>query len=314
MCRNFADETHTRTHEGFISFFVYIYYILKDIDCKAKKHKSFYQILVGGFLMEMNTFYQYPTFLDLFDLTNDEKMTFVHIYDLFKISKKNDWKDTEGRIFVQASRKYIASKVHRSVATTIKYIKKLARLGLIFESWSGQGSCKKIYIPEDFIIKEYKSKKENTAAPESAAKNNRYKSSKKVKSNNSFDTEKINDVKNIIRETISNEEIQDILRASKCDLNVIQEAYTYTKSKRNIKDLTAYLIETINNGWYKHIPTSSTNDLYFSKPSKFVNFKQRDWNFNALEELERLKLKEQLGEQIDQDRKAYLIQMLHQSK
>ncbi|WP_058486517.1 DnaD domain protein [Defluviitalea phaphyphila] len=73
----------------------------------------------------------------------------------------------------------------------------------------------------------------------------------------------------------------------------------WNKNKvKSIKD-----IEKLDNAYIKkksmqNTPSSNDkNKQYYSKPSKFVNFKQREWDFDELERLEREYLSKQLSEE-----------------
>ncbi|NLM48613.1 MAG: DnaD domain protein [Epulopiscium sp.] len=98
-----------------------------------------------------------------------------------------------------------------------------------------------------------------------------------------------------------------ILEACKRTITQIQEpkfSYAHTiidswnkngvKSLEDIKKLDAAYLQKKN----LQNNSSNTND-YYSKPSKFVNFKQREWDFEELERLEREYLQKELSKEDD---------------
>lgn len=92
----------------------------------------------------------------------------------------------------------------------------------------------------------------------------------------------IDTVADMIDEKLKMADIRAICREADYDLDRIEEAYKYVKSKSKVDDLVAYLINAIRNRYAESPKVSYVNEKK-TKKSK-VNFTQRDSNFNEIAE------------------------------
>lgn len=70
---------------------------------------------------------------------------YVHLRDTFKLSIKNNWRDSLG-VYIKIARETMAKFLGVSLPTVRKYIKELRRAGLIFDLRMGLTKCNRIYI------------------------------------------------------------------------------------------------------------------------------------------------------------------------
>jgi len=86
------------------------------------------------------------------------KLMYSILRDRLDISIKNNWKDEKGYIYLIFSVKELMNLLEMSNKIIIKYKKRLAKYGLIFEKRLGQGKANRIYIlkPELPEFQKYK--------------------------------------------------------------------------------------------------------------------------------------------------------------
>ena len=97
-----------------------------------------------------NVFYQIPK--ELFvnpyykDLSSDSKLLYGLLLDRLSISRKNEWIDEDGNIFLIFSRKEAGEKLNLSDKTVTKAFKQLADAKLIYEKRQGFRKNNIIYV------------------------------------------------------------------------------------------------------------------------------------------------------------------------
>src|SRR4030065_1792763 len=74
------------------------------------------------------------------------KLMYSILRDRLDLSIKNNWKDEKGYIYLIFSVEELMSPLEMSNKIIIKYKKRLAKYGLIFEKRLGQGKANRIYI------------------------------------------------------------------------------------------------------------------------------------------------------------------------
>lgn len=102
----------------------------------------------------------------------------------------------------------------------------------------------------------------------------------------------IKELKNFIKEPLSNKEIITLLEEANNNIELIKNIYILAKGQSNIKNLVGWLLWAINNE-----NTKSDEKIIKMKSNRFANFTQREYDFEKLEKLEREYLeKEDLSE------------------
>lgn len=97
-----------------------------------------------------NVFYQIPK--ELFEnpyyknLSADSKLLYALLLDRLSISRKNNWVDIDGNIFLIFSRKEVQEKLNLSDKTVTKAFKQLANCKLIYEKRQGFKKSNIIYV------------------------------------------------------------------------------------------------------------------------------------------------------------------------
>lgn len=68
-----------------------------------------------------------------------------HLRDTLKLSIMNNWRDEVGT-YVKVARETMATFLHVSLPTVLKYIKELVKIGLIVDVRKGLTECNQIYV------------------------------------------------------------------------------------------------------------------------------------------------------------------------
>jgi hypothetical protein len=103
-------------------------------------------------------------------LSTDAKMLYALMRDRFRLSLKNNWRDSLG-VYIKMTRAYICSILKRSEPTVRKIIGELKKLGLIIEKRMGLTQANKIYVQplEGENEKDFYPKGKSVSAPEQKA-------------------------------------------------------------------------------------------------------------------------------------------------
>ena len=87
------------------------------------------------------------------------KLMYSILRDRFDMSIKNNWKDEKGYIYLIFSVEELMDLLEMSNKIIIKYKKRLAKYGLIFEKRLGQGKANRIYILKPELLEFQKCRK-----------------------------------------------------------------------------------------------------------------------------------------------------------
>lgn len=103
--------------------------------------------------IEKERFYKMPkAFIEdeyyRLQLNSNMKMIYALLWDRYKLSVKNNWKDSEGTIFCNYSRENIARDLNISVSTVTNSIKELTKIGLMKEVRRGLNKSNMMYISQ----------------------------------------------------------------------------------------------------------------------------------------------------------------------
>lgn len=266
-----------------------------------------------------NTFYQMPKFLfqnDFKKLSNDARVLYALLKDRHDLSIKNQWINDAGEVYLIYSRENMILDLGISQPTLRKAINQLKKYNLLEEERQGQGKANLIYLLSTSTIntksekifqsrvKKSFSQECKNFSPNNTNINNTNNNNNKAKNPNSKDNvvveknnSKINNinqndidkVKDIIQENISDLDIIKLLEVSKNNLEVIKEKYNIAKQYPNkINNLVSFLIVGIVKD-YQSIsvePSQQNNNCQTNNKNKFMNYEQREWDFEELEKLE----------------------------
>lgn len=111
--------------------------------------------------------------------------------------------------------------------------------------------------------------------------------------------ELIEELEDIISEPIKTKDLKKILKAANNDIELIKEKYKAAKKQGGIENLVGWLISAINNNYSVSEPIAIEKEKTkkpYIKPNRFINYEQRDWNFEEMRKLERKILDREVGE------------------
>lgn len=145
---------------------------------------------------ETNRFYQLPKFLfeDAYfsKMSTDSKVMYSILKDRFELSKKNNWIDHDGNIYLLYTNKQLCEILDYSEPKIIKLKKELENYHLISNERQGLNKPNKIYLLEPSYDKEFKNFKfQNKRTLSSGTKKNLGQELKEFKPNdtNNSDTD-----------------------------------------------------------------------------------------------------------------------------
>ncbi len=95
------------------------------------------------------------------------KLMYSILRDRLDLSIKNNWKDGKGYIYLIFSVEELMDLLEISNKIIIKYKKRLAKYGLIFEKRLGQGKANRIYILKPELLEFQKCRKYTSRSVES---------------------------------------------------------------------------------------------------------------------------------------------------
>ena len=104
--------------------------------------------------LQAEAFYKIPKFLwadEFKGLSNDAKVLYALLRDRCDLSKKNDWVDDYGRVFLIYTREEMGGMLEASKTKTLKSVKELLKHKLIFEKRNGLNKPNWIYINDVYI-------------------------------------------------------------------------------------------------------------------------------------------------------------------
>jgi len=258
---------------------------------------------------EQFTFYRIPKLLFTNDqyksMSTDAKVLYGLLLDRVSLSTKNNWVDTQGRVFIIYTREEAQEFLNIGKDKSIKLFKELVQNDLLEEVRQGLTKPNILYV-KNFVnaplnpVKSRTSEKQTSGNPK-----NRLQDVRKTDpnytdinytdielNNNKAKTQKIEKVvvvnkniemvKEIIKEPINDKEASTLLQISNNNLDLIREKYELTTNyKQMINNIVAFLITAIAQDWTS---TSKSN----TKTNNFCNnHEQREFDFEELEKLER---------------------------
>ena len=91
-------------------------------------------------------FMQFPRWLKSFDVSSDAKLLYVYLLDRYKLSLKNKWVDSEGRVYLICTREEMQELLGCAKQKSIKVAKELVDSGLIIEKRNGHMKANWIYL------------------------------------------------------------------------------------------------------------------------------------------------------------------------
>ncbi len=100
--------------------------------------------------MKLNTvlpgYFQFPEFLLKLPLSQTAKIVYVLLYDRARLSRKNEWIDFEGNVFVIFPIKELAKKSGKGETTIKVALNELERLGLLKRRSGGFSKPNHLYV------------------------------------------------------------------------------------------------------------------------------------------------------------------------
>lgn len=111
--------------------------------------------------------------------------------------------------------------------------------------------------------------------------------------------ELIEELEDIISEPIKTKDLKKILKAANNDIELIKEKYKAAKKQGGIENLVGWLISAINNNYSVSEPIALEKEKIkkpYIKPNRFINYEQRNWDFEEMRKLERKLLDREVGE------------------
>lgn len=229
---------------------------------------NFKKISASNF--ETNRFYQLPKFLfeDSFfaKMSTDSKVMYSILKDRFELSRKNNWIDKEGNIYLLYTNKQLCKILDYSEPKIIKLKKELESFNLITNERQGLNKPNKIYLLEPSYnteLKNFKFKnkrnlssrtKENLVQEQKNFKSNdnKYRDTN-IRDNENSDTDDLNDIENdLFNQNTIKFYILDELPAkignylanfSITDIKIIKKVILKAKSSFNKENNTVYRLE-----------------------------------------------------------------------
>lgn len=225
---------------------------------------NFKKISASNF--ETNRFYQLPKFLfeDSYfsKMSTDAKVMYSILKDRFELSKKNNWIDNEGNIYLLYTNKQLCKILDYSEPKIIKLKKELETHNLISNERQGLNKPNRIYLLEPNYDKELKNFKfQNKKNLSSGTKKNLVQELKNFKSNdtNNNDTDN-NDTDNNDTNDMNDIEVN----------NFNQEAIKF------------YLLETFPNKLQRYLYNFDINEIEILKSVILKAKKSFNSNHNTI--------------------------------
>lgn len=101
----------------------------------------------------------------------------------------------------------------------------------------------------------------------------------------------IDQLQAFISEPLKIKDLKAILKAADNDVKLIQTKYELAKQQSHIENLTAWLIAAVKSDY--------TEPISRTKNNKFVNYKQENYDFDKLEQLERERIKKEIEKDLN---------------
>lgn len=256
---------------------------------------------------------QVPRFLKNFKLRPVQEKIAITIYNSLKNTVENKihkYIDMHGHAYCGMSRQTLANTVGVSVKTIITHIQHLVRIGLLIDRRLGLGKTNRIYfiLPTDMNENE-------TYHKESIEEN--HELAEEIKESNEEPSKRqkiISMAKEMIAEVtdkkLSNKQVRGLLYKIDWNIDEFEKINRFMAGKTFTNGYCAYFNWAVHSGKYKEKPVppkarSKPTPQHYSKPSKFVNFKGREWDFEKLEQLEQLKISISLGKATKEEQILY---------
>ncbi|WP_270668313.1 replication initiator protein A [Staphylococcus hominis] len=198
---------------------------------------------------ETNRFYQLPKFLfeDSYfsKMSTDAKVMYSILKDRFELSKRNNWIDNDGNIYLLYTNKQLCQILDYSEPKIIKLKKELENYNLISNERQGLNKPNKIYLLEPSYDKELKNFKfQNKKKLSSGTKKNLVQELKEFKPNDTNNSDTNNN------DTNSN------------DMNDMNDRKVDKFEQETIK---FYLLETFPNNLQRYLYNFDVNEIEILK-------------------------------------------------
>lgn len=198
---------------------------------------------------ETNRFYQLPKFLfeDSYfsKMSTDAKVMYSILKDRFELSKRNNWIDNDGNIYLLYTNKQLCQILDYSEPKIIKLKKELENYNLISNERQGLNKPNKIYLLEPSYDKELKNFKfQNKKNLSSGTKKNLVQELKEFKPNDTNNSDTNNN------DTNSN------------DMNDMNDRKVDKFEQETIK---FYLLETFPNNLQRYLYNFDVNEIEILK-------------------------------------------------
>ena len=155
-------------------------------------------------------------------LSLEAKMIYTLFIDRLELSKKNNWINENGEVYLVFKREDIAKKLSLTDKTVSKSIKELKNLNLVFEERRGLGKPNLIYIGKlNSEIQDTKNLQfSNQNISDSGYRKNPKQESEYFRANNT-DINKTNMSDTDVSQSVESEELEKI--KEKCELELLEE-------------------------------------------------------------------------------------------
>lgn len=219
---------------------------------------------------ETNRFYQLPKFLfeDSYfsKMSTDAKVMYSILKDRFELSKRNNWIDNDGNIYLLYTNKQLCRILDYSEPKIIKLKKELENYNLISNERQGLNKPNKIYLLEPSYDKELKNfKLQNKKNLSSGTKKNLVQELKEFKPNDTNNSDTNNN------DTNSN------------DMNDMNDRKVNKFEQETIK---FYLLETFPNNLQRYLDNFDINEIKIIKSVILKAKKSFNNNHNTIYRLE----------------------------
>lgn len=265
------------------------------------------------------------------DLSIDAKMLYSLMLDGLKVSYQSNWLDSKKNTYIYFKAEDVCKTLKCSKRKCTTLFKELKEAGLMLQKIQGKGNPAAIYLInliqklniqlakkvlkkkayKRYVVRHakyacWKTLKKvrqarkisicDNAKNDRSNKQNLQPNNNKFFKNNYFNNklqqqrkkEPVVVVKkellSFIKESLTQDELKAILSAANNNIQLIKEKYDIMKNQ-NVKSVVGFLIAAIKRNFQ---PAKS-----YTKVNKFINYEQRDWDFEKMERMERELLKKE---------------------
>ena len=256
-------------------------------------------------IYENNSFFIVPKDIEKYNISNDAIMLYARMLDLSKLSKKNNWIDKNGQVYIIFTIEKIKQVLKCGKTKAIKLLNELRNplVGLIKTVRRGLNKPNLIYVKNIIPTKTISENKED--------KTDEINKIKEKIQFDEFGTAHQDIIVNVLKSLkskkvkvagkfVKSQQILDSLSKE-----VLLKAFEQmANSTSTINNITSYILTVIYNilTGTKTAPTTTPVTAPAPvkvptvpvKKNRFVNYEQREWDFEKLRKLEREYIKKQL--------------------